>query len=224
MATYGTEIAEPFDIRSIIEDAYEQAGMNARVAHDWATARRSMSLLNIEIADRGYNSWNIDPIILDIQAGVGTYTLPSNVMDVVDMTIQRDGQDRPITRKPLTAWVNIADKTMQGPIPSIAVTEKKPDAVKLHIWPVPNGATTATVWVQRMLYESKTSQYADLPLRMLPAYTTMLAAKLAAKSKDPGAYARLQDLRVEGERLWQVAQNADRDKAKALIRPAMKRV
>jgi hypothetical protein len=225
MATYGTEAAEPFDIRTIIEDAFEQAGLGpTRVGHDWATARRSMTLLNIEVANMGYNSWVIEPQTINIVAGTGNYDLPSNTLDLLDVTILKDGMDRPISRKPLSTWIAIADKTLSGDVCSMAVVERKVDKVKMHLWPVPNFTTTATAWCRRMMYESKTSQYPDLPMRALSAYTTALAAKIAAKSKDPTAFARTPYLEDKAERLWNRVFSEDRDKSGAFFRPEMRRV
>lgn len=55
MATSGTA-AFNLDIVEIIEEAYEQAGLELRSGYDMKTARRSLNLLAIDWANRGVQS------------------------------------------------------------------------------------------------------------------------------------------------------------------------
>jgi len=57
------------NLTELIEEAYERAGLEMRSGYDMRTARRSLNLLTIELANRGINLWTIEQGQITINTG-----------------------------------------------------------------------------------------------------------------------------------------------------------
>ena len=119
MTTSGTT-AFDLDFTEIAEEAWELAGREMRSGYDLKTARRSMNLLTIEWQNRGINMWTIEPGIITLTAGLSTYALPTDTIDLLEHVI-RTGQntastqaDLNITRISVSTYATIPNKLAQG--------------------------------------------------------------------------------------------------------------
>ena len=100
MTTSGTT-AFDLDFTEIAEEAWERAGREMRSGYDLRTARRSMNLMTIEWQNRGINMWTIDQGTITLTAGLNTYAIPTDTIDLLDHVI-RTGQNTASTQADLT--------------------------------------------------------------------------------------------------------------------------
>jgi len=217
MATVsGTNLFD-LDILEIIEEAYEQAGVEARSGYDMRTARRSLDLLFIEWGNKGYNLWTIVEDSLVLTPGVGAYTLDAAMVDVVECVLRDANRDTSIRRIPLNTHANRTDKTVQGR-PSQLYVDRQRTGPVINLWPIPDEAYTFTYWVMRSIFD--TGDFIngiDTPKRFLPAIIAGLSVKLAAKKNKPA----VPGCEKEAARLWDEATSEDRDRSDTIIYPEL---
>jgi hypothetical protein len=91
-----------------------------RSGYDLRTARRSMNLMTIEWANRGINMWTIEPGTITLQAGLNTYPLPTDTIDLLEHVIRTGANtastqaDLNITRISVSTYATIPNKLTQG--------------------------------------------------------------------------------------------------------------
>ena len=90
MATSGTT-AFDLNIDDIIEEAYERIGMRTNSGNDLRSARRSLNLLFSEWGNRGIHLWKVKLNQIIFTAGVATYSVPTQVNDVLEAYISSTG-------------------------------------------------------------------------------------------------------------------------------------
>ena len=119
MTTSGSTGFSP-EFTEIAEEAWERAGREMRSGYDLRTARRSMNLMTIEWQNRGINMWTIDQGTITLTAGVNTYALPTDTIDLLEHVI-RTGQnvsstqaDLTITRISVSTYATIPTKLQQA--------------------------------------------------------------------------------------------------------------
>jgi hypothetical protein len=119
MTTSGSTGFSP-EFTEIAEEAWERAGREMRTGYDLRTARRSMNLMTIEWQNRGINMWTIDQGTITLTAGVNTYALPTDTIDLLEHVI-RTGQnvsstqaDLTITRISVSTYATIPNKLQQA--------------------------------------------------------------------------------------------------------------
>ena len=119
MPTSGSTGFSP-EFTEIAEEAWERAGREMRTGYDLRTARRSMNLMTIEWQNRGINMWTIDQGTITLTAGVNTYALPIDTIDLLEHVI-RTGQnvsstqaDLTITRISVSTYATIPNKLQQA--------------------------------------------------------------------------------------------------------------
>jgi hypothetical protein len=108
------------DFAEIAEEAWERAGQEMRTGYDLRTARRSMNLMTIEWQNRGINMWTIDQGALTLTAGLSTYALPLDTIDLMDHVIRTGSNtastqaDLSITRISMPTYATIPNKLATG--------------------------------------------------------------------------------------------------------------
>jgi len=111
-----------FDLEftDIAEEAWERAGREMRSGYDLRTARRSMNLMTIEWQNRGINMWTIDQGTLTLTAGINTYALPTDTIDLLEHVIRTGANaastqaDLSITRISVSTYATIPNKLQQA--------------------------------------------------------------------------------------------------------------
>ncbi len=119
MTTTGTTLFS-MEFTEIAEEAWERAGREMRSGYDLRTARRSMNLMTIEWQNRGINMWTIDQGSITLTAGLNTYALPLDTIDLLDHVIRTGANsastqaDLNITRISVSTYATIPNKLAQG--------------------------------------------------------------------------------------------------------------
>ena len=90
MATSGTTVFD-LQIDDIIEEAYERCGLRTNSGNDIRSARRSLNLLFSEWGNRGVHLWKVNLNQIIFTAGVATYSVPTQVNDVLEAYISSSG-------------------------------------------------------------------------------------------------------------------------------------
>lgn len=222
MATSGTATFD-LDIIEIIEEAYEQAGAELRSGYDLKTARRSLNLLALDWANRGYNLWTVEQGTVAMVAGTTTYTLPADTIDIVEMVLRTTTgstySDVSIARIGMPVYAAIPNKAATGR--PVQVWIDRQTTPRMFVWPVPTGTTYSIIyWRMRRIQDVGTtgSLNADIPQRFLPCLIAGLAYKLAQKRTD--LVDRMPMLKSEYEEKWDEASTEDREKVTLRLVPA----
>ena len=87
MATSGTT-AFNLELTELVEEAFERCGAELRSGYDLRTAKRSLSLLLMDWANRGINLWTLEQGTQALTYNVGTYDLAVDTVDLLDHVIR----------------------------------------------------------------------------------------------------------------------------------------
>ena len=119
MTTTGSTLFN-MDFTEIAEEAWERAGREMRSGYDLKTARRSMNLMTIEWQNRGINMWTIEQGFITLTAGLATYALPTDTIDLLEHVIRTGANssatqaDLSITRISVSTYATIPNKLQQA--------------------------------------------------------------------------------------------------------------
>lgn len=232
MTTTGTTDFN-LNLSELIEEAFERAGAEVRSGYDFKTARRSLNLLTIELANRGINLWAIDSSIIPLIQGVNNYTLPVDTVDLlehvirtgtgqqqIDITISRISgstyssiPNKLATGKPIQVWIN----RLSG-----ATTPSGVQYPNINVYPTPDSNNYSFVyWRLRRLQDAGNAiNSQDIPFRFLNVIVAGLAYYLSMKiaNTDPN---RVVGLKAEYEQQLDLAMQEDREKASVRFVPRM---
>ena len=89
MATSGTTTFN-LDLNDLFEESFERAGKEMRTGYDFRTARRSLNLLTIELANKGVNLWTIEQGVIPMVTGQAIYPLPVDTIDLLDTVVRQN--------------------------------------------------------------------------------------------------------------------------------------
>lgn len=169
------------DVAEIIEEAYERCGLEARSGYDLRTARRSLNLLFADWANRGLNLWTVTKTTQALTAGTSEYTLGADVIDVLDVSLRRDGTDYDLERISRGEYMNFPNKTSQGR-PSQFFLDRQVQP-KFVLWQTPDSSTDTLVYyyVRRIEDVDTLTNTAAVPFRFLPCAISGLAYYLSVK-------------------------------------------
>jgi hypothetical protein len=225
MATSGTYTFN-LDLTDMIEESFERAGLELRSGYDYRTARRSIDLLMLEWQNRGLNLWTIQEGTTSVTAGTSRYTLAGDILDVIEAYIRTDSGssdnqfDQMMTRISVSSYAHLSNKLTQAK-PLQYWIEKDPAAISINLWPVPDSVETYTLgyyYMQRIEDSGKPgSNNMDMPSRYLPCLVSGLAYQLSLKR--PESAERAVGLKAEYEEQWNLAADADREKASFRVTP-----
>jgi hypothetical protein len=164
--TYPTTGTTAFnlDISTVIEEAFERCGVEARSGYDYRTARRSLSLMLLEWANRGINMWTVDgPTSITLVQGQASYSLPADTVDLLDHVIRTNAgntatqTDLSITRISESTYMAIPNKLSQDRPVQVWINRQSgannagvPNPPTINVWPTPDGSTTWTFVYYRL--------------------------------------------------------------------------
>jgi hypothetical protein len=214
------------DLNTIVEEAFERCGAELRSGYDLRTAKRSLSLLLMDWANRGINLWTLEQGTHALTYNVGTYDLPADTVDLLDHVI-RTGTgtnqiDINISRISSSTYVAIPNKNATGRPIQIWINRRTgaTDAnnvvvyPQFTVWPKPDNSTSYTIYytrLRRMFDVGNGSNGQDIPFRFLPCMVAGLAYMLSMKI--PGADVRTMTLKAQYDEAWDLAAGEDREKA-----------
>ena len=101
------------DVTDYIEEAFERCGLEVKTGYDLKTAKRSLNLMLAEWANRGLNQWTIAQSTQALTASDGEYSLGTNIIDILSMSVLRSSTYYPLERISRDAWLSIPIKLQQ---------------------------------------------------------------------------------------------------------------
>ena len=186
------------DVSEYIEEAFERCGVEVRTGYDLKTARRSLNLLLAEWANRGLNQWTIKQRNFTVTQADGTYSLGTDIIDILSVVVKRDGTDYSLDRMSRDGFISIPNKTTQSRVNQFFLDRQTTPV--LNLWPLPDTYTNTLA----------------MPFRFYPCLAAGLAYYIAMKR----APDRVQILKSLYEEEFERAATEDRDRASFNVAPS----
>ena len=189
MATSGTTSFD-LQIDDIIEEAYERCGLRTNSGNDIRSARRSLNLLFSEWGNRGVHLWKVQLNEQQLTAGVATYTVPTNVNDVLEAYISSTAQsadgpttnDIALTKIDRSAYSALPNKLATGQPSQYYVNRQIDPTISLYVAPDASTYTYLKFYsINRIEDAGSFTNTADVAYRFLPCMCSGLAFYLAQK-------------------------------------------
>ena len=175
-----------------------------------------------EWANRGLNQWTIEQATQTVTEGTNSYSLNTNVIDILDMVIRRTLNstvtDTNINRIGRSEYTNIPVKATKGR-PSQFFFDKLTTPV-IKVWPTPENSTDILVFNKliRMDDADTAINTMDMPFRFYPCFAAGLAYYLSVKR----APEKTQLLKGLYEEEFQRAADQDEDRVSFRLKPSMR--
>lgn len=221
MALSGSTNFEP-NVAEFVEEAFERCGLELRTGYDLKTAKRSINIMLAEWANRGLNQWTIEQTTQALTEGTSSYSLNSNVIDILDMVVRRTvnsvDTDISMSRLSRSEYINIPNKTTKSRPSQFFLDKLTTPAIK--IWPAPENSTDILVFnkIVRMDDADKPTNTMDMPFRFYPCFAAGLAYYISMKRSPE----RSAVLKQAYEEEFQRAMSQDEDRASFRIRPYLR--
>tara|TARA_R110002020_G_scaffold80681_7_gene201120 strand:+ start:514 stop:1179 length:666 start_codon:yes stop_codon:yes gene_type:complete len=204
------------DVGEIVEEAYERCGLEVRTGYDAKTARRSLNLMFADWANRGLNLWTVRQGTITLTAGQAQETLTLDVVDMLEVTLRRDGTDYEVERISRGEYATLPNKTTQGR-PSQFYFDRQITPV-INLWAVPENSTDQLIYyyVRRIEDADALVNTTEMPFRFYPCMVAGLAYYLAMKR----APERIQLLKTVYEEEFQRAAEEDEARVPLKLQPS----
>jgi len=189
MATSGTT-AFDLQIDDIIEEAYERCGMRTNSGNDIRSARRSLNLLFAEWGNRGIHLWKVQLNEQALTSGTATYTVPTDVNDVLEAYISTTAaasdnsstNDIALTKIDRSAYAALPNKLQTGQPSQYYVDRQTTPTISLYLAPDATTYTTLKYYtINRIEDAGAFTNTADVAYRFLPCMCAGLAYYLSQK-------------------------------------------
>ncbi|OUU25269.1 MAG: hypothetical protein CBC04_07025 [Verrucomicrobia bacterium TMED44] len=216
MAVSGSTNFE-IDVTEYIEEAFERCGLEVRTGYDLKTAKRSLNLMLAEWANRGLNQWTITQRTQALTKDDGEYSLNTDVIDILSMSVLRDGTYLSMARISRDSYLNIPNKTTSGrPNQFFLDRQITPN---LKIWPVPENATDVLYYdaLTRIDDADEQTNTLKIPFRFYPCLAAGLAYYISIKR----APNKVQLLKAVYEEEFERAMTEDRDRSSFQVAPSL---
>jgi hypothetical protein len=184
MALSGSTNFEP-NVTEFIEEAFERCGIELRTGYDLRTAKRSINIMLAEWANRGLNQWTIEQTTQTVTEGTNSYSLNSNVIDILDMVVRRTtnsvNTDTNMSRISRSEYLNIPNKDTKARPNQFFFDKQTTPAIK--VYPTPENSTDILVFnkLVRMDDADTATNTMDLPFRFYPCFAAGLAYYISIK-------------------------------------------
>jgi hypothetical protein len=168
-------------------------------------------------ANRGVNLWTVKSGTINMVSGQSEYTLTSDVVDILEVVVRRDGTDFQVDRISRSEYQNIPTKTTTGRPSQLYFNRQT--APKVNVWPAPENSTDVVryYYVQRIEDADAAVNDVDAPFRFLPCMVAGLAYYMAVKR----APDRVQLLKAIYEEEFQRAADEDEDRVALKLTPSI---
>ena len=224
MATSGT-FNFALEIDDVFEVAIELVGGEQTLGHEPASARRSLNLMLKDWQNRGILLWSTEASAITVTASVSSYALSGSTIDALQVIVNRDNTDLPLTRISYEEYLQIPQKSQTGRATQYSIKRDR-DNPTLFIWPIPENSTDVLkVEKIRELEDINKSagQNADVPKRFLPCLSAGLAFYMSIKR--PGVDAgKITFLKQNYEELLERALTEDSERASIFFKPKLRAV
>lgn len=139
------------------------------------------NLLQADWAADGIIWWTVELINQPLTQGVATYSIPANVVSVLDIYINNGTSNRLITNFSRTDYASLANPNQQG-FPTVAWFDRQLSP-SLTLWPSPDNSATYTMsyYAYTQIQDAVTKQggNAAIPYWWLNAFVADLAHRLS---------------------------------------------
>jgi len=187
MASSGTT-AFNLDIDEVIDEAYVRCGLSTQSGYDLKRARRNLNLLFSEWGNRGLHLWKVELQEAPLVSGQATYTVPSDVSDVLEAFISSTAtasnsastQDISLTKIDRSAYAALPNKFATGQPSQYYVDRQITPVINLYQTPDLNTYTTLKYFsINRIQDAGAYTNQSDAPFRFLPCMVSGLAYYLS---------------------------------------------
>ena len=225
MATSGTYIFNP-DLAELVDEALERCRIDpAKItSRHILSARRSMRFMLADWATKDYHNFRIVEETMTLTASQASYVAGtdfdianSNLLEIIDVVLRRDGGDTPVTFMPRSEYLNIPEKTTEGR-PDRVFIDKGRDGITMTLWTVPENSTDQLIFngVRKFEDSDTAADNSDIPYYMYDAFAYGLAFRLAEKFAPPEIEASMYQ---KAQIAFRDAQNAVRERGDVRIVP-----
>lgn len=169
------------DVDEVIEQAIEPLGGEHQTGIDVEKARRTLNLVLIMLQNKEIPLSKLAYVTQVLTATTASYTLNTNIIDVLACSINDGTTDLEINRYSIQEYQDLPIKTTSGR-PNTFLVQRNRDALDMTFWPVPDSVATYTA---KMLVSQKiedvTASYqkVDINTRYLPLLIAWLSYELA---------------------------------------------
>lgn len=158
-----------------------QVKRTAVLAEHMENAWMESNLLQADWSADGITWWNVELVTQTLTQGVGTYTVPLNVVSVLDLYISNGSSNRLIFPFSRTDYASLAEPNQQG-FPTVFWWNRIiPSTITL--WPTPDNNATYTMsyYAYTQMNDAVLRQggNAQIPYWWLDAYVADLAHRLS---------------------------------------------
>jgi hypothetical protein len=174
-----------------------------------------LNILTLEWQNRGLNLFTIEPGTIALSSGTGTYTFPSDTIDVIEMTLRTGSGvnqiDTNVERISVSTYSQQSSKNTQGR-PTQAFIRRLATETTVTLWPVPDDSNFTLAYYRLKGIdglESGITGSAAVPPRFIPALVSGMAYYIAMKR--PEVAQRVAGLKQEYEFQFELAAGEDRD-------------
>ena len=169
----------------------------------------------LDWSNRGLNQWTISQRTQSLTSGTSEYSLLTDIIDILSLSILRDGTYYSLDRISRDAYLSIPNKATTGR-PSQFFLDRQLTP-KLKLWPVPENSTDVIYYdaLTRMNDADTYTNTLEVPFRFYPCLAAGLAYYIAIKRSPE----RVQLLKSVYEEEFQRAAVEDRDRSSTTISP-----
>jgi hypothetical protein len=202
-------MANSFDMTNIVEEVIELTGGQSATAEDITSVQRSIWLTLQDWAGHGLNHWLVDRVLLVTNGATGSYILPPDLNDILDVRASLDvgatdpdvGSWPAIRRISRDEFNRISSRNIAGrPSRFHLVRDGAQPVIKLHPVGMANGALEVTYVRLPQPFDMVQADLSRVPARCMTALVAATAFRVAMKRRrPPDEIARLDADRVEKE-------------------------
>lgn len=210
------------DIDDLLDAAFRRIYDKSPSGYDISAGRRALALLFHTLTLKNICLWQIAQATpISLTQDLGTYALPADTVEVLEMTVRDVSQLRPqdlrVERISRDLYAYTSDKATASQ-PTQAYVHKGRDELTLYLYPVPDRATWEfRYWrIVRPRDPGALTNGADAPVKWQPALISGLAWFLARESSKVSLDLRAQ-LKAEWDEDFAEAANEDRDPAAIIL-------
>jgi hypothetical protein len=180
MSTSGTYSFSP-TVAEIVDESCERARIDPATitVYQQLSARRSLNAILTSWANLGIHQWTVEQRTLTLGAGTPSYTLPAEIIDVLDAVLRRAGKDTPMTPMGREEYLGLPDKTLRG-MPNRYFTDRQAAAVVLKPWFVPESSTDTIIYNDFRSFQDVKSDMTNT-VDIVKRYTDALFDELAVR-------------------------------------------
>ena len=196
MATSGTYNFNP-PLGTLSLNAFSRIGIKRTelLAEHMENAWLESNLLQADWGSDGITWWTVELVTVPLVAGQATYTVPANIVSVLDLYINNGSQNRLIFPFSRTDYASLAVPSQTGFPTTFWWNRLIPPTITL--WPVPdtNATYTMSYYAYTQMQDATFRQggNANIPYFWLDAYTADLAHRLSRHHAQPLEAIRLAD-------------------------------